>query len=247
MPACFCCRVVVEDHKIVDCCVCGKHFNIDCVRITTAEARKIHLKTGITWTCKNCLHYGSDLNGLRSVIASLQEEIRVLRETVLASPSTSPSSLLESEKIIQEISDRERRKTNVVIFGSKEAKCENVKEQIDIDVQLVNDICTTLQISNTASKVSRLGKFDSSKASSARPIKVVFSGESSVSDVVRNISKLKSIPRFSSLSIYRDRTPMQMEIHKRAKLELQDRLKAGESNLKIKYNRGIPSVISSLN
>lgn len=247
MPACFCCRVVVEDHRLVDCCVCGKSFNIDCAKVTTAEARRIRLKTGIAWTCKNCLQYGDDLNSLKLVIASLQEEIKVLRETVLTSSRSSSSSLLEDEKIVQEIADRERRKTNIMIFGCKEARCDNNKAQMDLDVKLVNDICATLQISAGASKVSRLGRIDPSKASNARPMKVVFSSESPVLDIVRNIAKLRSIPEFSVLSINRDRTPMQLEIHKQARLELQNRLKAGESNLKIKYKRGIPSVISNLN
>lgn len=247
MPACACCRAVVEAHKVVDCCVCSKNFNIDCVKITTAEARRIHLKTGITWTCKNCLQLGNDLNSLKSVIVSLQDEIRVLKETVLTSPPSASTSLLETEKVIQEIADRERRKTNIMIFRCKEARCENIKEQIDLDTSLVNDICATIQISATVSKVLRLGKYDSSKTSNARPIKVVFSNESSVSDIIRNINKLKSNPKFSSLSISRDKTPMQMEIHKLAKLELQNRIKAGESNLKIKYTKGVPSVISSLN
>lgn len=247
MPACFCCRSVIDTHKAVDCCVCSKTFNIDCVKITSAEARRIHLKTGITWTCKNCLQLGDDLNSLKSVIVSLQEEIKVLKETVLTSPPSSSSSLLESEKIIQEITDRDRRKTNIMIFGSRETKCNNYKEQIDVDITLVSDICTEMNITNTVSKVFRLGKFDSSKASNTRPMKVVFSSESTVLELLRNISKLKNNPKFSSLSISRDRTPMQAEIHKQAKLELQNRLKAGESNLKIKYNKGIPSVVSSLN
>ncbi|KAK9758998.1 hypothetical protein QE152_g332 [Popillia japonica] len=52
-------------------------------------------------------------------------------------------------------------KTNIMIFRCKEARCENIKEQIDLDTSLeLNDICATIQISATVSKVLRLGKYE---------------------------------------------------------------------------------------
>lgn len=90
-------------------------------------------------------------------------------------------------------------------------------QQIDGDRNLVKDICTAVQISAIVSKVFRLGKFDSSKTSNAYPKKVGFSNESAAEDIIRNINKFKSNPKFSSLSISCDKTPMLIELPNRAK------------------------------
>lgn len=244
MPICTCCNKTDESHKLVNCCVCKKPYRIDCVKISVSEARKIHLKTGFTWTCNNCIEFGEDLNSLKSIIASLQEEIKILKESVLQSATYSSSSLLDTEKVIQEISDRDRRKNNIVIFGRPEDKVNNNSEQINLDTVLVNEICMNVQVDVGDFKVSRLGKFDPTAANRKRPIKVSFSSDAAVARILRNIPKLKSNSKFSSLSIFRDRTPMQLQIHKEAKAELNSRIRNGETNLRIKYRNGIPSIVS---
>lgn len=180
------------------------------------------------------------------MIVSLQDEIKKLKQSILE-PPTPTASLLDTERIIQEISDREQRKANILIFGSDEIACSTNAVQIATDVRMVNDICLTLNIQDTHFKVSRLGKFDATLPDRRRPIKVSFSSESSVYTILRNISKLRELSKFSKLSIYRDRTPMQVQIYKNAKAELTDRISKGETNLKIVYKKGIPTVVNSLN
>lgn len=236
-----------EPHKLINCCVCKRPYRIDCVKVSSSEARKIHSNAGFSWTCKNCIPLGNDINSLKSVIASLQEDIKNLKQSLKESSSSNSLSLLDSERIIQEIADRDRRKTNIIIFGCNETNCGSNNEQIALDTGLVNDMCSTLQVTDSNVKVSRLGKFDPTKTNRMRPIKVCFSSENYVHTVLRNVTKLKSKPKFSKVSIFRDRTPMQIEIHKNARAELANRLKNGESNLKIKYKNGIPSITSTLN
>lgn len=244
---CVCCNKSDLSHKIINCCICIKPYRIDCVNVSSSEARKIHLKSGFTWTCKNCIAYGNDLNGIKSILASLQDEIKTLKQSLLESVKPPSLSALEMEQIIQEISDRERRKNNIIVIGAREAACETNNEQIGLDTKLVHDICSTLNVKTDGLSISRLGKFDRSNANRRRPIKVSFSSESSIKTVLRNISKLKANPTFANISIFRDRTPMQLQLHKDAKSELNNRLQDGEKDLRIKYSKGIPKVVSSLN
>lgn len=244
MPVCACCGNVDESHKIVNCCICKKSFRIDCVKITVSEARKIHSKTGFTWSCSNCLTLGDDMNGLKSIIVSLQDDIKVLKDALLQSTTAPSASLLDTERIVQEVADRDRRKNNIVIFGRDEGNCDSNAQQVNLDTTLVNDICTALQVDARDFKVTRLGKFDPTAARRKRPIRVSFPSESSANRIMQKISKLRSLTEFSTLSIYRDKTPMQLQIHKDAKIEMLARLNSGEKNLKIKYNRGIPKIIS---
>lgn len=244
---CVCCNKSDLSHKIINCCVCNKPYKTDCVSVTSSEARKIHLKAGFTWTCKNCLGYGNDLNSLKSALASLHDEIKILKQSLLESVKPSLSPPLEMEQIIQEISDREKRKNNIIVFGVKEGACNTNNEQIGLDTQLVQDICSSLNVKTEGLSVSRLGKFDRSNTDRRRPIKVCFPSETECTNILRNISKLKTNPTFSRLSIFRDRTPLQLQIYKDARAELNERLSNGETNLKIKYSKGLPTIVSSLN
>lgn len=247
MPTCVCCGTTDQSHKFVNCCVCNKPFKIECVDVSSSEARKIHMKSGITWTCKSCIQMGSDLNSLKSAIVSLQNEIKVLKQSVSGFTNSKAPSLVDTETIIQEIYDRERRKNSVVIFGSTEATCNTNNEQLALDKTVVLDMCSAVQIDTTNMKLSRLGRFDSAAANRCRPIKVSFSSESAVHTILRNISKIKALSQFSKLSIYRDRTPMQLQLHRDARTEMDIRMKTGESNLKIKYKKGLPTIVNDLN
>lgn len=247
MSNCVCCNKSDLPHKIINCCVCIKPYKIDCVNVTSSEARKIHLKTGFTWTCKNCIEFGNDLNSIKSILAALQNEIKVLKQSLLESVKPSSLSPLETEQIIQEIADRERRKNNIIVIGVNEGACDNNNAQIQLDTKLVNDICSTLNVKTEGLSINRLGKFDRTNTDRRRPIKVSFPSESEPANILRNVSKLKANPKFSRLSIFRDRTPLQLQIYKNARAELNERLSNGEANLKIKYNKGIPTIVSSLN
>lgn len=247
MPSftCTCCGKPSEPHKTINCFICNKPFWIECVNISSAEVRKIHLHTGMTWTCKKCLKFGDDLASLKSVIVSLQDEVKALKNTIRESTPCDNVSSIQAEMIIQEIQEREKRKNNIIIYGSRESNCDSNKKQIDLDTVLIKEMCDELKLSDDDLKVFRLGRFDPTKTDSKRPIRVTFSNESRVVSVLRGLSKLRKVPSFSNVSIYRDRTPMQAQLHKDMKAKLVQRLDDGETNLVIKYVKGVPSIVST--
>lgn len=242
---CACCGKLSEPHKTVNCFVCNKAFKMECVNISSAEIRRINSRSGMSWTCKNCLELGNDFASLKSVIVSLQDEIKALKITIRDSNPSASTPLVQTEMIIQEICEREKRKNNIIVYGCKESDCRSNKEQIVLDEALVRDVCEELHVVDDNLKVFRLGKFDQTKTERNRPIKVSFSNESNVIKVLRGLPKLGKITRFSGISIYRDRTPMQAQLHKDIKAELSQRLDNGESNLQIKYKKGIPTIVST--
>ncbi|KAK9728004.1 hypothetical protein QE152_g18891 [Popillia japonica] len=178
-------RAAVEQHRAVNCCICTKSYNSNCVNATSAEARKIHSTSGFSWTCATCLQAGNAINGLKSIIVVLQENIKSLEQKILALPQPTASSM-DIECIIQEISEREKRKSNIIIFGSNElsspTKADQTSADTDLvrdifgsnelssptkadqtsaDTDLVRDICSTLELDNIDFKTTRLGKYDS--------------------------------------------------------------------------------------
>lgn len=189
---------------------------------------------------------GSDFSGLKASIAALREEIKTLKSTIVNQPA-SEGNLLDAEKIINEISERDKRRCNVVIYGCRETVTSSNKDQLALDCTFVAELCASLQLNESGLMPARLGKFDASQTNRRRPIKITLASETAVFTALRNFKKIRTDSRYKGLSMFRDRTPMQMQIHRNARNELADRLKNGESNLMIKYRNGIPHIVSSLN
>ena len=157
--------------------------------------------------------------------------------------SINPSvSLLDTEKVIQEVAERDKRKNNIIIFGCEENSA-SAKDQENADKDHLPNILQTLNITEDNLSFYRLGKFDPSK-SNRRPIKILLSSVDKVSVALRNAYKLRT-SQFSNISVSTDRTPMQLMIYKNMKAELNNRLGNGETNLRIKYQNGIPRIIST--
>lgn len=242
---CNCCAAPAEPHKTVLCSICRKNFKIDCVDITNAEARKIHSNTGFSWSCKLCASVGNDLNSLKAAIVSLREEIQSLKSAV-NTPVESALSMIDTEKIIQEISDRESRKTNVILYNSIETG-NSKNEQLALDVAQINEICTAAELNVSDFQVHRLGKLDLTNTTRRRPIKIKFASEASASSLLRKSTQIKSVDKWSSLGLSRDRTVMQRELYSNVRTQMRERMDAGERNLRIKYRNGIPNIVSSEN
>ncbi|KAJ3659810.1 hypothetical protein Zmor_011478 [Zophobas morio] len=243
---CSCCGAIAEVHKTVNCCICDKAFKIECVNISAAEARKIHTKhSGLNYTCKNCVQLGNNITDLKKVIVELQNDIKTLKSIVLDQQSpNSPASLLEAEKIVQEVAEREKRKCNIIIYGCKEDNVKSNKEQIQLDETVVPKILSTLNVNEEQISFFRLGRFDGSKEIRCRPIKVILPTINNVNTALKNAASLKTSNDFASISISSDRTPMQIQIYKNTKFEMNNRITNGENNLRIKYKNGIPTIIT---
>ena len=176
----------------------------------------MHSKLSLSWSCKNCIDIGNDLNSIKRVLVSLQEEIKVLKATISSSNTSNLTTnpLLESQKIIQEISEREKRKSSVIINGCKEEKVTSNNEQLQLDIAQVSNILTNLGLNESEHTCVRLGKFDHMNANRCRPIKVFLSTHVNVSTVISKFLNNKSYPIFNGISISRDRTPMHIAFYK---------------------------------
>ena len=243
MSTCSCCGGSCQAHRLIACCVCERKYNIECVDVSAAEARKINSKSGLFWSCTGCSSVVTELNSLRSIVLRLEKEIVSLKSSVLA-PVQSVPSLIDTEKIVQEVSERERRKCNIVMFGCVEDVVPSKSARSEADSELVSSILGDLSIEHRpVCEPVRLGRFDATRTDRPRPIKLQFSSERAVGDIVRKSAKLRSIERWSSIFMSRDRTPMQNELYKSAKTQLTERVRAGETNLRIRFKGGIPTVV----
>lgn len=151
---------------------------------------------------------------------------------------------MESEKIIQEITERNKRENNLIIFNIKEANRSSKQDQINADTVYVNDLMSQLVINGPISTPVRIGKFD---PSNELPIRIRLNSTNDVLTAIKNFKKVKSVDQFAQVNMSRDRTPMQMKIFKSVKDELKRRIDSGDKDLKIMYRSGIPTIVPSLN
>lgn len=86
-----------------------------------------------------------------------------------------------------------------------------------------------------------LGKFDGK----IRPLKISLASASDVFKTLGSSRKLKSDQIFNAVRITSDKTPKQRLYFQNLRKELDKRRSDGESNLTIKYVKGIPSIVNS--
>lgn len=172
--------------------------------------------------------------------AELRLEIADVRRRFSVDSGAGPVSL--SGDVFAELHDRDRRRNNFIIFGQPDTNTEpNANNDKATAMDIITNTIHNNQIEPNAIRVFRLGKFMMGKS---RPIKVVCGSPGIASKVLSNAKCLKNKANLSHLSLSSDKTPMQLKEYREVKQCLDDRIAAGETNLRIKYINGSPRVIT---
>lgn len=229
---CKCCNKSYDEIKIISCSVCKDNYYYQCVELTSADLRSISSKKGLTWSCQECSSISNDVTDLKSLVVALKREVDKLK-----SLNSSSSSSIEFEDVVNEVSARNYRKNNLLVFGVPE-------ETSDVKAT-VNSIMNCLEPSLTEDITPiRIGKVNPVK-NLPRPIKIRFQNYETVFKCLSKSKNLKSNDNFKLIRISSDKTPRQQEYFRKIKEELNIKLAAGEKNLRIKYINGIPRIVNS--
>ncbi|GJQ73430.1 hypothetical protein Trydic_g13792 [Trypoxylus dichotomus] len=153
-------------------------------------------------------------------------------------------SMSDCEDVIQEVMDRQSRKNNIITFGVAEQPSNlSTNQRSERERAAVAGILSASDPSTQPNgyKLYRLGHFN---LSSVRPrlIKLIMSSEADAHNVIRHSKNLKKRLEFAYIRLSYDRTPRQLKVYKRLKLEQNERLAKGENNLRIRYVNGTPKI-----
>lgn len=173
-------------------------------------------------------------------ITSLQNEIKQLKSDSRTSRSSEflPALLTTCDEAIIELQDRAERSKNIIITGIPEQMCTNVNERRELDLcKAYNIIKRIYPECPETKKIIRLGKYEGKKS---RPLKICFESQEPVKTILRNRSNLNE----SGVRIFCDQTPYQQKVMINLKKELQQRQENGEMNLRIKYVKGAPKIMT---
>ena len=130
---------------------------------------------------------------------------------------------------VQEMTQRENRKSNIVFFNIPESNSDDVEVRKVDDLKHVTEITAFLGIDQSSQKPVRLG----AKAERPRPLRVVASGPDAVTAVFKAAKKMADIEiaAYKNVGIQRDMTFLEREQHrgllKERKKRMEEAIKKG--------------------
>lgn len=184
----------------------------------------------------------AQMSVLEKKISLGEEKIKVI-ESDLANvknfePIASESQILAEEKVIHEVQERNNRQKNIIVAGINEQTSTNAKDRQSLDMDMVTNIISKLvKDAPPPIKVYRIGKYNPEKH---RRIKVCFDSQNVPSQIIRNKTDLPK-----GIKIYSDLTPNQQKLMYSLQNELTRRQKSGETEITIKYIKGLPQIVKT--
>lgn len=172
-------------------------------------------------------------------INTLQTDVDQLKTTSNTAIANITPNLTYCEDVLSEIQERCQRNKNLVIAGISELHSVNATSRHDHDKEEIIKTISNITVDCPQPiKIHRLGKYNNKKS---RPIKIYYASEDVPKYILRNKSKLSD----KSIKIYPDQTPQQQSYLENLRKELQQRTENGETDLCIKYLKGVPKIIQA--
>lgn len=235
MAMCLKCGVLEnEQYSLTECDSCGRSIHKKvCSGLNASELKVIELKGKrlLKFYCEDCTEGLLCVPKLLKAVSELKTELSLLRNGPTSTPAVqSPTKV--TEDLYSELQDRQQRSNNIMLF--------NIPESGN-DLDDVNQLLSDLSDGHIrAEKVSRIGR---NNKHGSRSLKVTLSQPIDVSTILASRFKLKG----RNVFISPDLTPKQRATERELKEELKRRREAGETDIVLRYVRGIPSIIKKKN
>ncbi|KAK7788547.1 hypothetical protein R5R35_011740 [Gryllus longicercus] len=242
---CTLCTEKIINAKFARCDSCGKSNHYNCAKITPTEQRSLELRSNrrLKFFCNDCTNGMSALPQILSTISVLQDEIKLLRQSIseckhrdITSVDQQPQDF-DIEQVIEEIADRQMKRRNIIFHGVMESEKLNVAERQAEDVQnvtktlsLFDDNCPNIIMT------ARLGKKNSNKP---RPLRVVLDDPRTVTSILKRKNLYKGPIGFSSDKTLQQRKHM---LSLKNELERLNSIEGGQQKT-IKYIKGCPKIV----
>ena len=147
-----CNKKVSQNQNGLNCDLCDKWYHCGCEKVSIGDYKILNQCDSAKWFCRKCNSSHNDTKKenalLRQEVQKLREENQMLKDRLCAierkieeKPSYSKEDI---EKIvndaIEEQNDKERRKSNIVLYNLPEAQSEDTEIREKYDIQTVSNI-----------------------------------------------------------------------------------------------------------
>ncbi|KAL0849834.1 hypothetical protein ABMA28_011773 [Loxostege sticticalis] len=186
---------------------------------TTEELTKEYKKLN-----DNVMNIICEHESIKNKINTIEDDLKELKKNPKDNHQHKTAT---QHEMIQEIQDRLQREKNIIMVNLVEENDKNTTSDSDTDLEKAYNILKSI----------RLGKILGNKP---RPLKLIFENTETPKHLLKNRSKVSA-----NTKIYSDQTPAQRKYLQNLQTEMEQRAKNGESNLKIRYIKGIPTITES--
>ena len=139
---------------------------------------------------------------------------------------------------VEEMAEKEKRKTSVIMHGIRESEGEDSKEKEEDDLGVIASMLHKLKCEDAVvQQVVRLGKRPNGEVDNAttkpRPVKMVVENEERRNQIIRLAKNLRLAQEgdWKTVYIHQDLTPKEREQRRKLLKELKDRQENGELDL----------------
>ena len=187
------------------------------------------------WYCRGCNKLAK---GILASVTSLQIQHTKLEDTVAKLGETVSKQSEQLEQLvndkIEEMAEREKRRSNLIFFGVPESQNSEPGARKDDDLKKVRSLIKKSVGESRCSVLSlyRLGK----KQDRSRPLKVIMDSPASRDEILRKFSPEEG-EGGRPVAVARDRTKDERESFKKLKKEIQEREEKGEKDLIIRRGK----------
>ncbi|XP_050507517.1 transcriptional regulator ATRX-like [Diabrotica virgifera virgifera] len=150
------------------------------------------------------------------------------------------------DAFLEELKERKKKSSNLIIYNLDESTKHTVHEKEADDHSRVVAALTTICSSVNLKHVFRLGKKTNVVNAKPRLIKVVLNSETEVLNILKNKNKVDKTV-LGNLQIKSDLTKLQRDYLLKVRTELTSRVANGETNLTIRYIKGVPKIMAAKN
>ena len=173
---------------------------------------------------------GTQIEALSKANTALEKRFSDLLNTQSVNQKTLKSSEVSTaataSSIADELSERERKKNNIIVYNLPEAPEKSSEEQS------FADLCKHIvEVDLNIQKIFRIGRKDSNRI---RPLLVCFTSEETKLSVLSSAPRLRFHDDYKKVYIAPDMTKFERVKHKKLVEELKQRRQQGETNLIIK-------------
>ncbi|KAG5896133.1 hypothetical protein JTB14_011878 [Gonioctena quinquepunctata] len=239
------CSNCEKTENVISCDGCQKILCDKCSELSPSEIKCMPLKKRkLLFLCNECEHGFKLIPVLFKKVESLEETVQKLKDdanncTIRSQPvpELTTNTPLSNSELMHEFENRTKRTKNVMIYNVNEITSRMINERINHDTNEVNNILTTLGITENPIKIIRLGKATGKPI----PLKVIMHTQQAVTDCLKNRKNLTgTIVRISADLIILQRQGIKNYMRK-----LNQRRENGENDIQIRYIGGVPKILKT--
>lgn len=197
-----CQDTIGENDDGIQCEVCEYWYCVACSGMSITFYKELvnsDIADNFIWYCNGCKKAIPGVRKVLQAVSTIKESQDALNERIEnietklhdVHNQTDLSVDYKIEQAIYDFREREKRKTNVIIYNLPESKAEDGETKKTQEAESIKKVCDSAQVQFDIEHYIRLGEKKVGPNARPRPLKVVLQNDADKQKLIRNGMKLK--------------------------------------------------------